>query len=172
MSVRCIFEDREVNLWIGSSVGLIRFRDDVFTVYGKPEGLPSDEPDTVYQDRHGKIWVGFQDGGMMLFSGAVPQAFATNPGMPKGRVYSIRETRSGELLHCCSIPRRTHPAWGEIGLACDLLFRRIRWPLGRKTVFDALETSDGMQYLARIDDRVGRAPRLDFPYDDPRRRRA
>ncbi len=36
--VRCLLEDREGNLWMGGSHGLMRLRDDVFRVYGKEEG--------------------------------------------------------------------------------------------------------------------------------------
>ena len=57
-------------LWVGANSGLTRLRDDVFTVYGKSEGLPSDEPNAVFQDHTGRIWVGFHDGGLMLFSPA------------------------------------------------------------------------------------------------------
>jgi hypothetical protein len=38
--VRILFEDREGDLWVGGNHGLTRLRDDAFTVYGKPEGLP------------------------------------------------------------------------------------------------------------------------------------
>ena len=68
--VRCLFEDREGDLWVGSNSGLSRYRDDIFTVYGKSEGLPSDEPNTVFQDTPGRIWVGFHDVGLMLFAEA------------------------------------------------------------------------------------------------------
>ena len=48
--VRCLFEDREGDLWIGANGGLSRWRNDIFMVYGKPEGLPSDAPNAVFQD--------------------------------------------------------------------------------------------------------------------------
>ena len=67
--VRCLFEDREGDLWVGSNSGLTRFRDTMFVAYGKSEGLPSDEPNAVFQDHAGRIWVGFHDSGLMLLSG-------------------------------------------------------------------------------------------------------
>ena len=48
--VRCIYEDAQGNLWVGMNSGLNRLRDDMFAIYGESEGLPSDEPTTVYQD--------------------------------------------------------------------------------------------------------------------------
>ena len=67
--MRCLFEDREGDLWMGSNDGLTQFRDDVFTIYGKSEGYPSDEPNVAFQDREGRMWVGFHDAGLMMMSG-------------------------------------------------------------------------------------------------------
>ncbi len=80
-AVRCLFEDREGNLWVGSNSGLIRLRDDLLTVYGKSEGLPGDEPNSVFQDHAGRVWVGFHDSGLLLFSGAgAPRLFTARDG--------------------------------------------------------------------------------------------
>lgn len=143
-SVHCLFEDREGNLWIGSSIGLIRLRDNAFTVYGKPEGLSSDEPDTVYQDRQGRVWAGFMDGGMAMLPLAAPHALIISPAVPKGRVFSIHETRAGELL----VAARDGLIRVKDGRARTFVPPD---PLGRKTVYDALEGSDGRIWLALPD---------------------
>ncbi len=96
--VRAVFEDREGDLWIGGNDGLTRLRDDAFTSYGKTEGMPSDEPNTVFQDRTGRIWMGFHDAGLMLFSGNKPRLYTRRDGMPETEIFSIRETRDGDLL--------------------------------------------------------------------------
>jgi signal transduction histidine kinase/ligand-binding sensor domain-containing protein len=138
--VRCLLEDREGNLWIGSNGGLSRWRSDIFTDYGKSEGLPSDEPNTVFQDSRGRIWVGFNDIGLMQF-GAGGRAYTIREGLPDSEVRQIREGRDGDLL----ISTR-------LGLA-RLSGGRIRTyvppdPLGRSGVFDALEEPDGSLWLA------------------------
>ena len=81
------FEDREGDLWIGANGGLSRWRNDIFMVYGKPEGLPSDAPNTVFQDRGGRIWVGFNDLGLMLFSGPNRAATRLAKGCPTARFF-------------------------------------------------------------------------------------
>jgi signal transduction histidine kinase/ligand-binding sensor domain-containing protein len=135
-SVRCIFEDREGNIWLGTNNGLVRQHDDLFTVYGKTEGLPSDEPTSVHQDRSGRVWAGFLDGGLRLLSGGQAPA-----PLPTEGVFSIHETPGGELLVA-----------GREGLR---ILSAGRWrsfvppdPIGRKSVYNALGDSSGRIWLA------------------------
>lgn len=138
--VRSLFEDREGNLWIGANTGLTRFRDTLFMVYGRNEGLPADVPNAVFQDSAGRIWVGFHDSGMMVFSPQSPRVYTMRDGLPNDEIFSIRETRNGDLLI------------GTRGLA---RFSRGRFttyippdPLARFNVFDAMEDSAGRIWLA------------------------
>ena len=134
----CIFEDREGNLWVGSTRGLNRFRDNSFITYGTDEGLPSDEVNTVFQDHAGRIWVGFRDKGLMLFSPEGHRSFTENEGLPENYVVSIREGRTGELLVAT---RR--------GLARLRDMKLYTYPrLPGKSVYDALEDSAGRLWVA------------------------
>ncbi len=139
--VRCLFEDREGDLWVGANDGLTRYRDATLAVYGKSEGLPSDEPNTVFQDHAGRIWVGFHDSGLMLFSRQARRVFTTRDGLPNNEIFSIRETRGGDLL----IGARG----GLVRMHSDR-FTTFRPPdtLGRQSVFDAMEDSSGRIWLA------------------------
>lgn len=138
--VRSLFEDRDGNLWVGTNRGLLRFRDDVFTVFGKTEGLPSDEPNAIYEDHIGRIWVGFLDAGLRTFApGDLFHALPTGPD--EGRVYSIRETRSGTLL----IATRNGLEIRDHGRVHTFVPPD---PQNRKRVFDALEGSAGRIWLA------------------------
>ncbi len=137
--VRCLLEDREHNLWTGGSHGLMRLRDDVFRVYGKEEGLPSDEPNTIFQDRLGTTWAGFLDAGLWRLHSDRPGWDA--PSSAKGRVFSIRETHSGELLVASRDGlQRVKDGRVRLFVPTD--------PLGRKRVFDAMEDSHGRIWLA------------------------
>jgi len=133
-SVQALFEDRDGNLWAGGSNGLLRLRDDRFVVYRKSEGLPSDEPNTVFEDRSGRTWIGFLDGGIALMSGSGVRSLAGQAGMPKGRVFAIRETHDGELL-VSSRDGLTRIRDGHARLIVP------PDPHGRKTVYDAIEKS-------------------------------
>lgn len=137
-AVRCLLEDREGNLWIGANGGLSRWRSDIFTVYGKSEGLPSDEPNTAFQDRAGRVWIGFNDEGLMLFGG---RRFTAADGLPDSEVFQIREAPGGDLL----LTTRRGIARFSGGH-----FRNYSPPdaLARNAVFDALEDAAGALWLA------------------------
>src|SRR5580698_7963713 len=137
--VRCLLEDRERNLWMGGSPGLMRLRDDVFRVYGKEEGLPSDEPNAIFQDRLGTTWAGFLDAG--LWRARSGRSGWEAPSSAKDRIFSIRETHSGELLVASRDGlQRVKDGRVRMFVPTD--------PLGRKRVFDAMEDSHGRLWLA------------------------
>jgi signal transduction histidine kinase/ligand-binding sensor domain-containing protein len=139
--VRCLFEDREGNLWVGASDGLSRLRDDVFTVYGKSEGLPSDDPDTVFEDRQGRLWIGLHDSGLVQFSPGGSRLFTARDGLPSNEIFSIRDTREGDLL----IGTREGLARMHDGRFSTF---RPPDPLSRESVYDSLEDSSGQLWLA------------------------
>src|SRR5262249_48396494 len=117
-----------------------RWRSDIFTVYGKSEGLRSDEPNAVYQDRAGHIWVAFNDVGLVQF-GPGGRAYSTREGLPDSEVLHIREAPNGDLLIAT-----------RLGLA-RLSGGRISGyvapdALGRAGIFDALEDRTGALWLA------------------------
>lgn len=138
--VRSLLEDREGNLWIGTSGGLSRWRSDIFIVHGKSEGLPSDEPNTVFQDRSGRVWVGFNDVGLVQFEPG-GRGFSTREGLPDTDIFQIREAPDGDLL----VATRQGLARFHAGR-----FRNYSPPdpLDRHAVFDALEDHTGGLWLA------------------------
>ena len=136
-----IYEDTEGNLWVGMNSGLNRFRDDTFTNYGEPEGWPSDEPTTVYQDHRGKIWIGFHDSGLVEFGGGKPRVYTVRDGLPSNEIFSIREARNGDLL----IATREGPSRMHDGRFSKQV---INDPLNRHLAFDFLEDSNGKLWVA------------------------
>jgi signal transduction histidine kinase/ligand-binding sensor domain-containing protein len=142
--VRSLFEDREGNLWVGDDDGLIRMRDDIFSAYGVSEGLPGYDASTVLQDHQGRIWLGFRDSGLVLFSPNGYKQYTRRDGLPSDEVFSIRESRDGELL----IGTREGLARGVVS-AQGIRFSTFRPPdpLGRESVYDSLEDSSGHLWL-------------------------
>jgi signal transduction histidine kinase/ligand-binding sensor domain-containing protein len=139
--VRCLFEDSEGDIWVGANNGLSRLRDDIFRVYGTAEGLPSDEPNEVFQDHTGRIWVGFHDEALLQFSPGPFRKFTPREGMPDSEVFSIREDTRGDLMMGTRAGLvRTDGTHFRTYVAPD--------PYGRRIVFDSLEESADRLWLA------------------------
>jgi signal transduction histidine kinase/ligand-binding sensor domain-containing protein len=139
--IRCLFEDNEHDLWIGASSGLSRIRDDIFTVYGRSEGFPSDNPNAVFEDRDHRIWVGFHDNALLSMSKEGMRVFTAADGFPAAEVFSVRQSRSGDLL------LSTRAGFVRIhGTSFHTYVPPDRFH--RKQIFDAIEDSSGAIWLA------------------------
>ncbi len=87
------------------------------------------------------MWVGFHDSGLMMMAGGVRKVYTTRDVLDNNEIFSIRETREGDLL---------------IGTRAGLLrlhdqrFSKFvpKDPLARSSVFDALEDSAGRVWVA------------------------
>src|SRR5579864_779562 len=87
--VSVIFQDREGNIWVGTRTGeLHRFRDEVFTVLDRHDGLSSDYIYSVYEDGDGTLWVGTGAGLNRIQNGRI-RVFTTRDGLPNNHVNAI-----------------------------------------------------------------------------------
>jgi ligand-binding sensor domain-containing protein len=142
--VWCMFEDREGDLWIGTNSSLERLRDDRFLIYGRPEGMPSDEPTVVRQDRKGNIWIGYHDAGLLVLSSGTRRRYTTSDGLPSNEIFSVREARNGDLLiGTANGLSRLHDG--------HFLNDRIAEPLRRHGVYELLEDASGKLLAATSD---------------------
>lgn len=60
--ITAVLPDREGNTWIGTRLGLNRYRSDRFLVYETSEGLAHNIVWSVMQDRDKRMWFGTNDG--------------------------------------------------------------------------------------------------------------
>ena len=63
-AVTALFEDRDGNIWVGTTRGIERIRDGVFTTYSVAQGLPSDSIGPVHVDTAQRTWFAPADGGL------------------------------------------------------------------------------------------------------------
>ena len=138
--IRCLFEDREHDLWLGAGDGLSRLRDVEFSVFGMSEGFPGDHPNTAFEDRKGVLWIGFHDRGVLAMQPGGYREYRTRDGLPSEEVFSIRQTRAGEMLFSTR---------GGLVRMAGGKFRTYVSPddFRRRQVFDALEDGAGRIWL-------------------------
>jgi ligand-binding sensor domain-containing protein/very-short-patch-repair endonuclease/serine phosphatase RsbU (regulator of sigma subunit) len=92
--VLCIFEDKEKNIWIGTSGnGLCKFMGDVFSHYSEKDGLPSNSIQGIDQDSAGNFWLATSGGGLAqldLRSGKpVTKNFTVKDGLPGNSMLAV-----------------------------------------------------------------------------------
>jgi signal transduction histidine kinase/ligand-binding sensor domain-containing protein len=93
--VTSILATRDGSVWLGNSVaGLNRWKNGQITVFGKAGGkLNGQAPDSLFQERSGRIWVSTLAGVGYLQN----DRFIPTNGIPEGRVLSIAEDTAGNL---------------------------------------------------------------------------
>ena len=92
-----LFEDRQNNLWIGSSdAGLFRLRDGIVKRFSSAEGLPSDRVHCLVPARNGDLWVCTSQG-MTRISGDKAVTYGAAQGLPAGAIFAATEAPDGTL---------------------------------------------------------------------------
>jgi signal transduction histidine kinase/ligand-binding sensor domain-containing protein len=98
--VTAVFEDREGNLWIGTTRGLERLRDAAFTTYATTEGTPADGGGALLADAlpdgSQRLWFAPPGGGLYTLQDGRVQRIAV-PGLANDVIYSIAGGRGGDL---------------------------------------------------------------------------
>lgn len=86
-SVTSVFEDREGNVWFGTSKGIERWRDGVFTAFTAAH-LQADRVGAIHVDAAQRTWFAPAQGGLRWLRGDHVTTVAL-PGMADDVVYSI-----------------------------------------------------------------------------------
>jgi ligand-binding sensor domain-containing protein/signal transduction histidine kinase len=94
--VSAVFEDSQMNLWVGTYSGLNRFTEGRFRAELNNSGMPYDQINTVFEDSWGDLWVGSREGLIRL----TPKVFTVctkRQGLSHNNVKSVLEDRTGRL---------------------------------------------------------------------------
>ncbi len=94
--VRCLFEDREGNVWAATDAGLDRFRDLPVTTISKREGLSHNSVGSVLASNDGSIWIGTEGGLNRVQDGKII-TYDKRDGLPSDRIMAIFEEQAGRL---------------------------------------------------------------------------
>ena len=92
---RFLTTDSRGTLWAGGYEGLWRFAGEDRRLYSMQDGLRDRNVNTLYGDRDGNLWVGFQVGLTLLRDDKVVAHFTTRDGLSNDDISAISMDRDG-----------------------------------------------------------------------------
>ncbi|MEW6207729.1 MAG: two-component regulator propeller domain-containing protein [Acidobacteriota bacterium] len=95
--VMWVCEDSRGAMWFATGAGLVRFKDERFTVYTIEHGLSSNNIRAVCEDREGTLWIGTGDRGLNRLTRQTIRVYSTRDGMTSDNVYPVFEDRAGRI---------------------------------------------------------------------------
>ncbi len=95
--IRRIFQDRDGNLWFGTtSDGAVRYSDKSLSYFNARNGLGSEWVSSIVQDAQGHLWFGTRDG-IARFDGQQFTHYTTKDGLADDHVHCLLIDRKGWL---------------------------------------------------------------------------
>jgi ligand-binding sensor domain-containing protein len=91
-----LFEDREGNIWFGSSKGLDRFRKLPVTTLSSRQGVPHELTTATVATTDGSMWVATRDG-LARWKGGRPIIYRQREGLPHSKVQTLYQDADGRL---------------------------------------------------------------------------
>lgn len=97
-----IRKDNNGNMWFASMThgGVSQFDGKEFTQYLIKDGLSEDQVRTIYCDKTGKIWFGFngnRNSGLTVYDGSSFKTYSVEDGLCNKRIRTIYEDNNGNL---------------------------------------------------------------------------
>ncbi len=97
IAVQAIAESDDGTLWVGTYAGGLKcLRDGKISVYGRTNGLPSDNITSLLLDKQGVLWVGTANG-LARFAKGVWSRFSREDGLPVSNLGYLIEDELGFL---------------------------------------------------------------------------
>src|SRR5262249_45103871 len=93
-SIHTMINDSSGTLWVGTSRGLVRYRDGKQALYTTAQGLSHNDILALYEDRDRNLWVG--TAGVCKLSGDMLVTFTRTEGLATD-AYKIIEDRQGRI---------------------------------------------------------------------------
>jgi diguanylate cyclase (GGDEF)-like protein len=96
--IESLREDADGTLWIAfEKLGLGRMRDHKLELLTQSNGLPSDNPDWIFEDRERSLWVGWADAGLSMFRDARFTSFGKAEGLSSDSIASVIQADDGSF---------------------------------------------------------------------------
>jgi signal transduction histidine kinase/ligand-binding sensor domain-containing protein len=90
--------DNKGNLWFATyHAGLLKYDGKKLVRYTTRQGLSSDEPVSMTQDKQGNLWFGFLNGDLNKFDGKTFTHYRSKPGFHDGRIRVVKGDNEGNI---------------------------------------------------------------------------
>jgi signal transduction histidine kinase/ligand-binding sensor domain-containing protein len=97
LKVWALYEDAEDSLWIGTTdQGLYRVHDGKVSHFGASDGLSSDSPSTIFEDREGNLWI-ITSEGLDRFRALPVNSFSMRQGLTAPLARSVFAAKDGAV---------------------------------------------------------------------------
>ena len=94
--ITTICEDRNENLWVGTTQGLYRHAEGTWTNFRAAHGLQSDDINWIVEDHEGSIWVCTLEG-LSRFRDVNVTTYTTQEGLANNYLTGVIETPDGSM---------------------------------------------------------------------------
>lgn len=95
--VKCIVEDREGNIWVGTRGGLGVLRPRKVVMRSPPDRWQHVQPLGIAAGSHGTVWAGSEGAGLYQFDGRYWRNFGASDGLSNGYVWCVLEDMTGAV---------------------------------------------------------------------------
>ncbi len=95
--ITCLIEDRNGNLWIGTSAGVSKYDGKSFTQFTVKNGLPSNFIVEMMQDKAGNIWFGSFSNGVTKYNGKSFTHFKVKDGLGHNQIGCLMQDKAGNI---------------------------------------------------------------------------
>jgi signal transduction histidine kinase/ligand-binding sensor domain-containing protein len=97
--VDCIIQTHDKYIWLGTSVGLVRFDGLRFTLFDKANtpALKGKNIIYLYEARDNSLWIGTLSGGVTRLKDGLFQSYTTQDGLPHNNVQVVLEDKDGAI---------------------------------------------------------------------------
>ncbi|MGI8967038.1 MAG: two-component regulator propeller domain-containing protein, partial [Limisphaerales bacterium] len=95
-TVRCLVQQRDGTIWIGTNEGLTRWKDETLTTFTEKDGLAGKLVRHVYEDREGNVWIATGEG-LSRYRDGHFTSFNTQNGLLHNSIRAVLEDHEGSL---------------------------------------------------------------------------